>query len=47
MFRISPSILGNYFFLDCERMLRYTVTSQDQKQEENIPTELSMKTLVT
>lgn len=35
--KVSPSSLGTYFFLDCERMLRYTATPQERKQEEGIP----------
>jgi hypothetical protein len=47
MLRVSPSTLGNFFFLDCERMLRFAVTPKDRLEQEGVPAELSQKSIVS
>src|SRR5262245_17134099 len=35
--RVSPSTLARYFFLDCERMLRYAATPASRRPSERVP----------
>lgn len=34
---ISPSLLGRYFFLNCERMLRYSATPSQRQASDGVP----------
>lgn len=47
MLRLSPSTLGNFFFLDCDRMLRYAATPKELQEEQGVPSAISSKSVVT
>lgn len=36
-FNVSPSRLGRYYFLECERFLRYDATPRERRAEEGVP----------
>lgn len=36
-FRVSPSGIGRYFFLDCDRFLRYSASPPAERQADGIP----------
>ena len=45
--KVSPSVLGKYFFLDCERMLRYSVTPEERREAEGVPAPSSLSNPIT
>jgi hypothetical protein len=36
-FRVSPSVIARYFFHDCERFLRYSAATPEQRRREGTP----------
>ncbi len=35
--QLNPSLLGKFFSLDCERMLRYSSTPEERRKQEGVP----------
>lgn len=43
---VSPSLLGRYFFLNCERMLRFSATPTPRRSADGVPSRVPIRSVL-